>query len=408
MLNVYSPDTAHRHRARADIPSATAIELFAGAGGLATGIHQAGFELIDIIESDVACCRTLRANARHFGWKDERDLQPHDVRDVEFAAHMGRVALLSAGAPCQPFSRGGSRRGRHDDRDMFPEVVRAIAECRPCAFVIENVRGLLFHDSINYLESIMARLRNPTAKDPSTPGSEDFYHLRAPKPSRHDAYRVEHRVLDAADFGLAQHRPRLFIVGIAQNESEFYWPTGDYSRASLIEDLRGDAYWDEHPGLPKAAIARARDRLPKQPLRRSGQRWRTLRDITAALGPPSKTEAEAMFPWHVHVPGARLYGKHTGSSIDWVAKTVKAGVHGSPGGEHIILTSPRRFRYLTVRECAELQGFPRDYVLPDKRTPAMRQLGNAVPVAVAKALGIQVRACLNDESYLGDASLHDH
>lgn len=406
MLDTFRPQTASRQRAQADIPSATAIEMFAGAGGLATGLHQAGFELVDIIESDDACCRTLRANARHFGWKDESDLQAHDVRDVDFSSYSG-VTLLSAGAPCQPFSRGGNRRGRHDDRDMFPEVVRAIAECRPRAFVIENVRGLLFHDSINYLESIMARLRNPTEEDPSTPGSEDFYHLRAPKPSRRDAYRVERRILDAADFGLAQHRPRLFIVGVAQEESDFCWPLGGFSRASLIEDLRSDAYWDEHPDVAKAAITRARSRLPKQPLRRSGQRWRTLRDITTALGPPARTETEATFPWHVHVPGARLYGKHTGSRIDWVAKTVKAGVHGSPGGEHILLASPRRFRYLTVRECAELQGFPRNYVLPDKRTPAMRQLGNAVPVAVAKALGIQIRACLSDKSDLGDRFLHD-
>jgi len=405
MLDTYRPQAVPRHCARADIPSATAIELFAGAGGLATGLHQAGFELLDIIESDEACCQTLRANARHFGWKDERDLQSRDVRDVGFATYSGRVTLLSAGAPCQPFSRGGSRRGRHDDRDMLPEVVRAIAECRPRAFVIENVRGLLFHDSINYFESIMARLRNPTAEDPSTPGSEDFYHLRAPKPSRHDTYHVERRVLDAADFGLAQHRPRLFIVGVAQDASEFHWPVGTFSRASLIEDLRSDAYWDEHPGLPKAVIARARAHLPKQPLRRSGERWRTLRDITAVLGPPARTETDATFPWHVYVPGARLYGKHTGSRIDWVAKTVKAGVHGSPGGEHILLTSPRRFRYLTVRECAELQGFPRDYVLPDKRTPAMRQLGNAVPVAVAKALGMQIRACLDDKNDLGNPSL---
>lgn len=408
MLDSYSPEEATSRDPHIDAPSATVVELFAGAGGLATGLHQAGFEILDIIESDESCCRTLRANARHFGWKDQLDLQPHDVRRVDFSAYAGQVTLLSAGAPCQPFSRGGNRRGRHDDRDMFPEVVRAIAECQPRAFVIENVRGLLFHDSINYLESIMARLRNPTASDPSTPGSEDVYHLRAPKPSRHDAYRVERCVMDAADFGLAQHRPRLFIVGLAQGESEFRWPVGNHSRASLIEDLRGDAYWEDHPGLPKAVIARARARLPKQSLRRRGERWRTLRDITATLGPPATTEALAAFSWHVHVPGARLYGRHTGSRIDWVAKTVKAGVHGSPGGEHILVTSPCRFRYLTVRECAELQGFPLDYVLPEKRTPAMRQLGNAVPVAVAKALGLQIRACLNDKSDLGNPPLHDY
>jgi DNA (cytosine-5)-methyltransferase 1 len=377
-----------------DAPSATVLELFAGAGGLGIGLHRAGFELLDVIESDEACCRTLRSNSRHFGWKNTLDLESRDVRNIDFSVYAGRATLLSAGAPCQPFSRGGSRRGRYDDRNMLPQVVRAVSECRPQAFVIENVRGLLFPGSLSYLESIMARLRNPTVIDPSTTGSEDLYHLRAPKPSSRDAYRVEQRILDAADFGLAQHRPRLFIVGVAQGASEFHWPVGEYSRASLVEDLRDGHYWNEHPGLAKSVITRARAQLPKQPLRRRGKRWRTLRDVTTSLGPPASTEAEAAFPWHVYVPGARLYGKHTGSRVDWVAKTVKAGVHGSPGGEHILLTSPHRFRYLTVRECAELQGFPRDYVLPALRTPAMRQLGNAVPVAVAEAIGLKLHECL--------------
>lgn len=376
--------------------SPTALELFAGAGGLALGFHQAGFEIVDLVEKDSACCETLRDNADHLGWKTPGELEPRDVGAIDFRDHAGHVTVLTAGAPCQPFSRGGHRRGRHDDRNMLPQVVRAVAQTRPRAFVIENVRGLLFGDSIGYLRSIVARLRNPTEEDPSSRVSEDLFHLTAPATSDADAYRVEYRLLDAADFGLAQHRPRLFIVGVRSDQPRFEWPTATHSRASLIEDLREAAYWVDHRNVSAAAKARARARLPKQPLRRRGHRWRTLRDVIAELDAPATKIDDAEDPCHVLVPGARLYGKHTGSRIDWTGKTVKAGVHGSPGGEHIVVMSPKRFRYLTVRECAVLQGFPNDYRLPEKRTPAMRQLGNAVPVNVARAIGVKLKECLDN------------
>jgi DNA (cytosine-5)-methyltransferase 1 len=116
--------------------------------------------------------------------------------------------------------------------------------------------------------------------------------------------------------------------------------------------------------------------------------------LTTTLGLPAEPGDKLADPAHVVVPGARLYPKHTGSRLDWVAKTVKAGVHGTPGGEHIVLLDDGSHRYLTVRECALLQGFAVDYALPEKRTPAMRQLGNAVPVAVAEALGKQLDTIL--------------
>lgn len=376
--------------------SPTTLELFAGAGGLALGFHQAGFEIVDLVEKDAACCRTLRDNADHLGWKAPGELAPRDVSTIDFRAHAGGVTVLTAGAPCQPFSRAGHRRGRHDERNMLPQVVRAVAETSPQAFVIENVRGLLFGDAIGYLRSIVARLRNPTEKDPSCRVTEDLFHLTAPAPGDADAYRVECRLLDAADFGLAQHRPRLFIVGVRADQPPFEWPAPTHSRASLVEDLREEAYWVDHSDVSAAAKARARSRLPKRPLLRRGHRWRTLRDMIAELDAPAAKINDAEDSCHVLVPGARLYGRHTGSRIDWTGKTVKAGVHGSPGGEHIVVMSPKRFRYLTVRECAVLQGFPNDYRLPKKRTPAMRQLGNAVPVNVARAIGVKLKECLDD------------
>lgn len=349
-------------------------------------MHRAGYELLDLVENSEACCETLRINADLYGWKNPRELDARDVTSMDWSAYEG-VDLLCAGAPCQPFSRAGRSDGRHDDRNMFGEVVKAIAVMRPSAFMIENVRGLLFDSHLGYFRSILARLRRPTVEDPSPVGSEDLYWLHAPVPGPGDEYRVAFKLLDSADFGLAQRRPRLFIVGIRRDvEAEFEWPVGGFSRASLIEDLRGKEYWSGRE-VSAAAKARARAGLPKKPLKRGGPRWRTLRDLTDALGPPAERASADGDPWHVIVHGARLYGKHTGSPIDWVSKTIKAGVHGSPGGEHILVRGPKRFRYLTVRECASLQGFPPEFRPAELRTPAMRQLGNAVPVAVAEAVG---------------------
>jgi len=102
-------------------------------------------------------------------------------------------------------------------------------------------------------------------------------------------------------------------------------------------------------------------------------------------------------PLHTYVGGARLYAKHTGSALDWPAKTVKAGVNGSPGGEHIVIQDSGYFRYLTVRECARLQGFPNRYELPNLRGKAMRQLGNAVPVPLAEAMGRRLAEVLGGQ-----------
>lgn len=117
--------------------------------------------------------------------------------------------------------------------------------------------------------------------------------------------------------------------------------------------------------------------------------------MTARLGAPL-LGGEDGDPSHRFIPGARLYKKHAGSRLDWPAKTVKAGVHGCPGGEHIVLLDDGSHRYLTLRECAALQGFPDDYALDEVRTPAMRQLGNAVPVALAEAIGRSLVAVFDE------------
>jgi DNA (cytosine-5)-methyltransferase 1 len=370
------------------------LELFAGAGGLALGLNRVGFEPSLLVDFDPRSCETLRANGsagRRYtcGWPIKDD----DVRHLDYGTYEG-VDLLSAGAPCQPFSIGGRLRAEGDDRNMFPEAVRAVREVRPRAFVLENVRGLLFSRARPYFDYLVAELRAPSRAARRQEDWQAHYARLAKVPPRRQEYRVHWRLLNAADYGVGQNRPRLVIVGIRADQGrEWTWPEPTHSRDALIAALHADHYWDEH-GVARAVRNRVRARLPRyRPNGVDEDRWRTLRDLTRRLGPPSRSPI-GNDPAHVHVPGARLYTKHTGSTLDWPAKTVKAGVHGCPGGEHIVVKDNGSYRYLTVRECASLQGFPTDYALPEARGLAMRQLGNAVPVPLAEAVGTKLREVL--------------
>jgi DNA (cytosine-5)-methyltransferase 1 len=276
---------------------------------------------------------------------------------------------------------------------MFPEVVRAVRELRPRAFIFENVRGLLFPRVRPYFDYILNQLRMPSLERQEGE-SWRAHNARLKKiPEERHEYRVYWQVLNAADFGLAQYRPRLVVVGARADEAgTFEWPEASHSRERLIDALHQDEYWDEH-GVPQAVRERVLATLPPQvEPAESGERvdrWLTVRDVISDLGPFNGD------PLHRLIPGARLYSKHTGSSLDWPAKTVKAGVNGCPGGEHIVRLDDGSHRYLSVRECAALQGFPRDYNFPYARTYTMRQIGNAVPIPLAEAIGNQVKEALN-------------
>ena len=383
-----------------DVPTGLrTVELFAGAGGLALGLKRAGFRPRLLVDSDERSCATLRANThRLLDGDPTAEIRQADVRELDYRRYEG-IDLLSAGAPCQPFSQGGRLRGEDDDRNMFPEAIRAVREIRPRAFFMENVRGLLFPRVRPYFDYLLAELRVPSR--PIRAGEDWKTHHAALEaiPEEDHEYRVYWRLVNAADFGLAQVRPRLVIVGLSADEGGWSWPTATYSRTALLRELRVDRYWDAHE-VSEHIRCSIRRRLPpcQEPIGYGvGRRWRTLRDVTRDLGPPIRSRRDQHDPAHVFVPGARLYRKHTGSPLDWPAKTVKAGVNGSPGGEHILVRDNRSFRYLTVRECAALQGFPKRYALPELRGVAMRQLGNAVPVPLAEAIGKKLVEVLDGE-----------
>jgi DNA (cytosine-5)-methyltransferase 1 len=321
-----------------------------------------------------------------------------DVCLVDFTTYHGKVDLLCGGPPCQPFSQGGKREGRADARDMFPESVGAVREVQPKAFIIENVRGLMNRGLNNYLLYVLHQLRFPLVeKKHGEKWTEHRARLeRLYTGGRYKGlnYKVIVQALKATDYGVPQRRERVFVVGIqADLGVEYSFPLASHTReALLMEQWITGEYWERHkiasrwrppmPEVVKVALPGIKD-LPAARLRRP---WRTVRDVVADLPRIAVGETAAEFPDHFLNPGAKEYHGHDGSSLDMPAKTIKAGYHGVPGGENMLRLDDGAVRYFSVRECARLQTFPDAWVFHGAWTRCMKQVGNAVPVRMAKAV----------------------
>lgn len=376
------------------------VELFAGAGGLGIGLHQAGFQPERVVEWDRDCCNTIRGNQfRKVESVAHWNLTEGDIRGVDFSAYEGVLDLVSGGPPCQPFSLGGKHRAYDDARDMFPQAIRAVRQARPRAFIFENVKGLTRAAFRNYFEYIKLQLEHPDlvlTNDETWEehlGRLERHHTSGIRADLH--YRVVTRVLNAADYGVPQRRERVFFVGFRDDLNiEWSFPGETHSRDALLWSQRpGAQYWERHE-VPKA------ERVPAERLEArmrgitdwpASLPWRTVRDALVGLPDPERAPDEAKgFLNHRLQPGARSYAGHTGSPLDEPGKTLKAGVHGVPGGENMLARADGSVRYFSIRESARLQTFPDSYVFHGAWSEAMRQLGNAVPVRLAQVVGSDV------------------
>jgi DNA (cytosine-5)-methyltransferase 1 len=287
---------------------------------------------------------------------------------------------------------------------MVPEFVRAVRELRPRAFILENVKGLLRQSFRNYFEYIVLQLTYPTITRKRLEDWAD--HLRRLEDvhtrGRHQGlkYNVVFQLLNAADYGVPQIRHRVFVVGFrADTELQWHFPEPTHSREALLRAkwVTGE-YWKRH---------QVRRPTQEGPEHLDGLRapigtlpWRTVRDAIDDLPEPRTDRDSGRFADHRLNPGARQYPGHTGSHLDEPAKTLKAGVHGVPGGENMLLRPDGTVRYFTVREAARLQTFPDAWHFEGAWSEAMRQLGNAVPVDLAAVVARSVAAKLKS----GDAS----
>jgi DNA (cytosine-5)-methyltransferase 1 len=278
---------------------------------------------------------------------------------------------------------------------MWPQAVRAVREVMPRAFVFENVKGLTRSTFASYLAYIVHQLTYPELVRNDQDSWED--HLR--KLEQHHTsgshsglkYNVVWQVLNAADYGVPQKRERVVFVGFRSDiHVPWSFPRPTHSLDTLLwEQFVSKEYWERHSTLPTFEADKHAARIRTLQYKPRLAAWRTVRDAIGDL-PDPRARGFRTVPDHRYQPGARSYPGHTGSHIDLPAKTLKAGVHGVPGGENMLLNPDGSVRYFTVRESARLQTFPDSYRFHGSWSETMRQLGNAVPVDLAAVVGRSV------------------
>jgi len=362
------------------------VELFSGCGGLALGLSRAGFEHVLMVERNEDAVATIEHNRRRGvehvrSWNVSQD----DVRELDWSPLRGAIDLVAGGPPCQPFSIAGVAAGHEDERDMWPEAIRAVDEIWPKAFLFENVRGLgrpVFRD---YFEWIQAALRRPHVH--RRRGETHVNHKR--RLEREDpAYKVIALSVNAADFGAPQKRHRIIVAGVrADLGVEIAPPERGHSKERLVwEQSVTGTYWRRHR---MRRPPEEREHPLQIMIEPEHQPWVTVRDTIRDLGRPNNRGN------HVLQPGARQYVGHTGSPLDEPAKALKAGVHGVPGGENMVVLDDGSVRYFTIREAARLQGLPDGFEFECVWSEAMRQLGNAVPAQMSEQLGVWMRSMID-------------
>jgi DNA (cytosine-5)-methyltransferase 1 len=385
-----------------NLKAGESVELFSGCGGLALGLAEAGFGHRLLVEWDDDAFLTVAHNkARRLKHVKDWRLAHTDVRGINWKAYAG-VQLVAGGPPCQPFSIGGKHNGHRDDRDMWPEAVRAVREIEPPVFLFENVKGLLRSAFASYVKWITLCLQHPDHE--RGPNETHLQHLnRLERVSELPKYDVRVFPVNAADFGVPQKRHRVVFLGIDRDlKQSLVLPAPTHSLERLVWDkwITGE-YWTRHglscPDRSLMSIVERRivDRLSDSLSPPTTLPWVTCRDAFVGLGEPGSRPDLAN---HQYQPGARSYAGHTGSPFDEPAKALKAGVHGVPGGENMLARDDGSVRYFSVREAARLQGLPDTFEFTCSWSESMRQLGNAVPVQLASVLGRALKYALSGSS----------
>jgi len=307
------------------------LEICAGAGGQALGLEQAGFEHIALIEIEHVACQTLRTNRPRW------NVLEGDVRTFHATEFKGAVDLLAGGVPCPPFSIAGKQLGDMDERDLFPEALRLVAECEPKAIMLENVRGLLSPKFDSYRAKMLRNLSDM-------------------------GYSGEWNLLQASDFGVSQLRPRAILVALKKDYwPHFVWPQKFEAKPPSVGDLLFEK-------MAELGWERVKE-------------WRN--------------EAQSIAP--TLVGGSK---KHGGPDLG-PTRAKKAwkelGVDGNGLADRPPINGFKGNPRLTVSMTALIQGFPDDWQFAGKKTLAYRQIGNAFPPPVAAAVGRSIIQALNHE-----------
>jgi DNA (cytosine-5)-methyltransferase 1 len=307
----------------------TVAEFCVGGGGQALGLEAAGFDCVVAVEIDGNCCTTLRLN------RPQWDVRQEDMRLVD-GRRWEKVDLFAAGVPCPPFSIAGKQLGVDDDRDMFPDALRLIREMKPRAVLLENVPGFASAKFAQYRENLLTTFREL-------------------------GYETDWRVLQAADYGVPQLRPRFILVALPKDRMSFFaWPEPNVHKLTVGEtliDLMASNGW------------------------KGAGRW--------------KRQAQAVAP--TIVGGSKKHGGPdlgpTRARKQWRELGIDGlGIANEPPDRDF---PDDQLPRLTVRMVARIQGFPDFWKFSGKKTAAYRQVGNAFPPPVAAVVGGAIAAALD-------------
>lgn len=329
----------------------TVLELFAGAGGLAIGLEKAGIKCVALNEIDKWACQTLRKN------RPQWNVLEGDIKDIDFSAYHNKADIVTGGFPCQAFSYAGKKLGLNNARGtLFYEFARVVKEVNPLICIGENVRGLLSHENGKTLEGMISIL------------DEIGYRV------------VPIQVLKAINYNVPQKRERLILVGIRKDISAKYEYPKPNPRIYNLKDAlkKGDLFDCNVPYSDGVKYPKSK----KEILELVPQKgyWRDL---------PIDLQKKYM--------GGSFYlgGGKTGMArrIGWDEPCLTLTC--SPAQKQTERCHPDETRPFTVREYARIQTFPDDWEFQGSMAQQYKQIGNAVPVNLAKEVGYSVVALLN-------------
>ena len=347
------------------------ISLFSGAMGLDIGLAKAGLNVVIGQDFDASCVKTMRANRHKVLEGDIREIEPQQLLSLT-GLHIGEPFLICGGPPCQPFSTAGKRLGINDPRgSLFMDFIRMIDYIRPRFFVMENVKGImsapLKHVPLAERDDKDPEQRLGTVLDVIL---SEFNKL---------GYKTVYGVLDAVNYGVPQFRERFVLIGSRDNEDiflpipthfqmhqnqEYQWK----SVRSVIEDLEFDS---------GECATLSDERLKFLKMVPQGGNWRDLPEdiIPIAMG-------------GAYTSGGGKVGFYRRLSYDQPSPTVVT----SPVQKATMMCHPTKNRPLSVKEYARIQQFPDNWIFTGTTAAKYRQIGNAVPVGLAEAIGKAVIA----------------
>jgi DNA (cytosine-5)-methyltransferase 1 len=330
------------------------VELFAGGGGLALGLESVGFKTILVNELDRHACGTLRYN------RPDWNIVEGDVSNVDFSSIDEEIDILTGGFPCQAFSYAGNGRGFEDIRGtLFFEMARAIKEMQPKVFMAENVRALLTHDNGKTLETIKNVI------------DELGYVL------------VEPKILKAIFYKVPQKRERLILIGIRKDLSKkamFKWPS-PYHRVMTLKDAfqKGDLFSCDVPKSQGQVYPQRKKEIMS--LVPQGGYWRDL-----SIGIQKEYMKKSFY----------LTGGKTGMARRLSMSEPSLTLTCAPAQKQTERCHPIETRPLQIREYARIQTFPDDWSFQGPLSAVYKQIGNAVPVNMAAAIGRSLVRLLNE------------